>query len=110
MDFQVHVMEEIELIFELNEIDRIPQVIYRVAPVYPYEMKHGGVAGSVSLMFICNTEGHVKNIEVRSASHRAFVEPTIRALRGWRFEPGIKDGHPVNVRMIAPFHFNPNNE
>lgn len=110
MDFQVHVMEELELIFELSEIDRIPQVIYRVAPVYPYELKNAGVSGSVSLMFICDTKGHVKNIKVRSSSHRAFLEPTIRALRGWRFEPGIKDGIPVNVRMVAPFQFNPANE
>jgi protein TonB len=106
MDFQVNAMEELEFIFELSEVDRIPQPIYRVAPVYPYEMKQAGISGAVSLLFVCTAEGRVRNVSVRSSTHREFEQSSIRALLEWRFEPGMKDGKPVNVRMLLPFNFN----
>jgi protein TonB len=106
MTFEVDAMEELEMIFELSEVDRVPQPIYRVAPVFPYEMKQAGISGSVSLLFVCDSQGRVKNIQIKSSTHREFEEPAIRALREWKFEPGIKDGQPVNVRMLLPFKFN----
>lgn len=106
MDFQVNSMEELELIFELSEVDRIPRPIYRVAPVFPYEMKQAGISGSAELLFVCDAEGKVKQPRIKLSSHREFEEPSIQAIRQWRFEPGMKDGRPVNVRMFIPFHFN----
>jgi protein TonB len=106
LDFQVHAMEELEIIFELSEVDRIPQPIFRVAPLYPYEMKQKGINGYVSILFICDTQGRVKNVRVKSSSHREFEQEAVDALRQWKFEPGTKDGQPVNVRMLVPFKFN----
>jgi len=106
IDFQVNAMEELKMIFELSEVDRIPQPIYRVAPVFPYEMKQAGISGTVSLLFVCDSQGRVRRIQVKSSSHREFENNAIRALREWKFEPGMKDGQPVNVRMLAPFNFN----
>lgn len=106
MDFQVNSMEELEFIFEISEVDRIPRPIFRVAPVFPYEMKQAGISGSVQLLFVCGADGKVKRISVRSSSHREFEQPAMQAIRGWRFEPGMKDGRPVNVRMLIPFNFN----
>jgi len=108
MDFQVDAMEELEFIFDISEVDRIPHPIYQVAPVYPYEMKQAGVSGTVRLLFVCDASGKVKRIRVQSSTHREFEEPSMQALRAWRFEPGMKDGHPVNVRMLVPFNFNVN--
>ena len=105
MDFQVHAMEELEMIFELSEVDRIPQPIYRVAPVFPYEMKQAGISGAVTLLFICDSQGRVKQVRIRSSSHREFDQAAINAVRQWKFEPGMKDGQPVNVRMLIPFRF-----
>lgn len=109
IDFQVNAMEELEMIFEISEVDRIPRAIYRVAPVYPYEMKQAGISGSVDLLFVCTAEGKVRRVAVRSSTHREFQEASVRAVRDWRFEPGMKDGQPVNVRMLIPFHFNVHN-
>jgi len=106
MDFQVHAMEELEIIFELSEVDRIPQAIYRVAPVYPYEMKQKGINGEVSLFFVCDSQGRVKQVRIKSSSNREFDQPATNALCQWKFEPGMKDGQPVNVRMLIPFKFN----
>lgn len=108
MDFQVNSMEELELIFDISEVDRIPRPIFRVAPVFPYEMKQAGISGTVRLLFVCTAEGKVKRVRVQSSSHREFEEPAMQAVRGWRFEPGVKDGQPVNVRMLIPFNFNVN--
>lgn len=90
MDFQVSAMEELEIVFELSEIDRIPQAIYRVAPAYPYEMKTAGITADVSLLFVCDTQGRVKRVQVKSSSHREFEQNAINALQQWKFEPGMK--------------------
>jgi protein TonB len=108
-DFQVNAMEELEFIFDISEVDRIPQPIYRVAPVFPYEMKQAGVSGSVEVLFVCGADGKVKRVSVKSSTHREFEDSAIRAIREWRFEPGMKDGSPVNVRMLIPFNFNVRN-
>jgi protein TonB len=106
MNFQINAMDELAIVFELSEVDRIPRPIYRASPTYPYEMKQAGISGSVQLLFICDTEGRVKRIQVRSSTNREFETPAVNALREWRFEPGMKDGEPVNVRMLVPFNFN----
>ena len=102
-------MEELEYIFDISEVDRIPQPVYRVAPVYPYEMKQAGVSGSVEVLFVCGADGRVKRVSIKSSTHREFEDSAIRAIRDWRFEPGMKDGKPVNVRMLIPFNFNVRN-
>lgn len=108
-DFQVNAMEELEYIFEISEVDRIPQPIYRVAPVYPYEMKQSGVSGSVEVLFVSGSDGRVKRVSIKSSTHREFEDSAVRAIREWRFEPGMKDGKPVSVRMLIPFNFNVKN-
>ena len=36
---------------------------------------------------------------------REFVEPALRAVRHWRFEPGRRDGKAVPFRMTIPIEF-----
>jgi protein TonB len=106
INFQVNAMAELGIVFELCEVDRIPQPIHRVAPIYPYEMKQAGVSGFVSLLFICDSKGRVKRVQVKSSSHMEFEKDVISAIRQWIFDPGMKDGQPVKVRMLIPFKFN----
>ena len=101
-------LEELE-VFELADLDKIPNPLHRVAPTYPYEMKQSGISGSVEILFVCGADGKVKRVSVKSSTHREFEDSAIRAIRDWRFEPGMKDGKPGNVRMLIPFNFNVKN-
>jgi protein TonB len=105
MVFEVEAIDYVETIFEINEVDRVPQPTYRVAPAYPYKLKQSGIGGTVSLYFVCDPRGRTKDIRVESSTNIQFEEQAIRALRNWKFEPGIKDGKKVNVQMLIPFRF-----
>ncbi len=101
-------LDELE-IFELKDLDKIPNPLHRVAPTFPYEMKQAGITGEVRVIFIVDETGRVRTPRIESSSHREFEQPSIDAVLQWRFEPGMKDGHAVKTRMMLPLKFNLNN-
>jgi protein TonB len=101
--------EDLDRIFELTEIDRVPQPIYQVAPQYPFALSRAGVEGRVYIRFVCDKEGRVQNPRVRSSTRMEFEKPALDAIRQWRFEPGIKSGVRVAVNMELPLSFTLNN-
>jgi protein TonB len=105
MNFEIEAIDYVEAIFEIGEVDRAPRPTYTVAPAYPYKLKQSGIGGTVWLYFVCDARGRVKDIRVESSTNLKFEEQAIRALRNWKFEPGIKDGKKVNVQMLIPFTF-----
>jgi len=85
--------------------DVLPRVTYREAPVYPLQMRRAGLRGVVQVGFVLDSKGQVRNPIVISSTNPSFNQPAIDALLKWRFEPGVKNGVPVNVRMEAPMIF-----
>jgi protein TonB len=58
------------------------------------------------VQFNVSPKGLVEDIEVvESEPGDLFVEATTEAVSGWRFEPGMKDGKPVFVRMVTNLFF-----
>jgi protein TonB len=101
--------EDLDRIFELTEIDRVPQPIYQAQPAYPFAMSRAGIEGRVYIRFVCDKEGRVLNPRVRTSTRMEFEKPALDAIRQWRFEPGIKNGVRVAVNMELPITFNLNN-
>jgi protein TonB len=88
-----------------SQLDRDPRAKVQPAPDYPARMRLDGVSGSVNVEFDVNTEGRVVRVEAVSFTHREFVEPALRAVRAWRFEPGRRHDRIVPFRMIVPIEF-----
>lgn len=86
-------------------LDRVPRAMVQPAPVYPDELRRQGVAGSVTVNFIVDTEGRVVKADVVSSTHRGFEESAVRAVLRWRFEPGTQSGRKVSFRMAVPIEF-----
>lgn len=105
IDFNTNSLDELELIYNPSEVDRIPRPVHQASPVYPIELKRQGVDGMVVLLFVCNKKGVVKDIKVRSSPNVKFEAAAVRALRKWKFRPGKLDGKSVDVRMLIPFQF-----
>lgn len=97
--------EDLDRIFELTEIDRAPEPIYRVEPQYPFALSRAGVEGRVVLRFVVDKEGRVQNPRIRSSTRMEFEKPAMDAIRQWRFEPGIKNGVRVSVNIEQPLSF-----
>ena len=91
--------------FEIGELDNRPNAIRKVAPEYPYEQKRLKIDGWARVVFVVDELGQVREAEIEAASDPAFGEAALKAIRNWRFDPGIKDGQAVRARMRQPFTF-----
>lgn len=92
-------------IFSLDKLDKTPRATVRMPPVYPATLKKDGIEGVVLIEFDVDAKGRVVSARVRESTNRAFDEPTLRAVRNWRFEPGLRQGRPVSFRMVIPVNF-----
>ena len=95
----------LDLAFEISDLDKAPFPILQIAPIYPTAMKRANVRGNALAEFIVTKRGRVVRISIIEASHKEFEKPIIEALRRWQFEPGIKDDEAVNTRVRIPFNF-----
>lgn len=92
-------------IFSPDALDRVPNVRVQIPPDYPLTMKQSGAGGSVLVEFDVDTAGRVVRAEAVRYTDREFVEPAVRAVRKWRFEPGRRSGQAVPFRMAVPIEF-----
>ncbi len=63
--------------------------------------------GTVLLSIVVTTEGRATSIYVLKGAPFGLTTRAIEAAQHWRFEPGLKDGNPVPVRVQVEttFHF-----
>jgi protein TonB len=92
-------------IFDIGKLDRAPRAKVQRPPDYPYAMKQSGTGGSVVVEFEVDTVGVVLRAEAISFTHREFVEPALRAVRQWRFDPGRRHDQAVRFRLVVPIEF-----
>ena len=86
-------------------LDNAPRAKVQPSPVYPARLRQDGISGTVEVAFEVNTAGHVVRAEATRFTHREFVEPALRAVRLWRFEPGRRRGRVVSFHMAVPIEF-----
>jgi protein TonB len=97
-------------LFNLDQLDQIPVARFQAQPTYPYDMKRQGVTGTVTVGFICDSEGNVRDPYVLNSTHHEFDMEAVRAVGKWKFKPGRRGGRPVNTRMSVPIVFNLDSE
>lgn len=82
-------------------------VVSRQSPTFPRDATARSDGGWVEVEFTVSRTGQVTDTEVRQASASLFVEPSLDAIRDWRFEPMLMDGRPVPARGVLRFTFRP---
>lgn len=97
--------EEAEAIFSLDDLDQAPRVTQQRAPEYPASLKKKKISGTVYVIFIVSKRGRVEQAKVQKSTNPAFDAPALKAVKRWRFEPGRKNGKPVQFRMRVPITF-----
>jgi protein TonB len=98
-------MQTSEDIFALSDLDQAPRVVYQPAPSYPPDMKKKKIQGTVTILFIVDADGRVKEPKVQKSDHPSFDAPALNAVKRWRFDPGKVGGQPVQFRMRVPITF-----
>jgi TonB family protein len=61
----------------------------------------GAEAGTVAIRCVVDEDGTISTANVVSSFDARLNDVAVRALRQWRFQPGMKDGKPVAVRIFV---------
>jgi TonB family protein len=92
-------------VYNIAQLDQIPQPRFRTPPTYPVEMRQAGVTGQVVIDFVVNDAGDVHSAFAAKSSRPEFEEAAVTAVSKWKFQPGRKSQLPVNTRMQIPIVF-----
>lgn len=90
--------------FDRPFVDTMPELIYRVPPVWPSIAREAGVDGTVKVQFLVDTNGVVSNARVVK-SIPMLDAAALECVRQWRFKPAFSGGRPVSVWVGAPVLF-----
>ena len=88
-----------------NSIDRAPELVSAVAPVYPSWAKRCGVEGRVVLHVQVDEEGRVVRTIAIGNPSASLAAAASAAVQQWRFEPHTLAGKPVAVAFLVPVNF-----
>lgn len=93
-------------VFELAEVDSVPQAIVQMRPFYPSHARRRRIEGDVTVLFTVNAQGRTGDIRVvASTPEDVFTEAAMRAVGRWRFTPAMKGGEAVAVRVRQVIRF-----
>ena len=82
-----------------------PTVLRRYKPAYSEEAKKARIEGVVILSAIVRKDGTIEVLKVVRSLDRGLDENAVRAIRRWKFRPGMKDGIPVDVALNVEVNF-----
>jgi TonB family protein len=77
----------------------------QIAPAYAQDLRNSGVAGDVVVGFTISKTGEVLNPVVISSADRLLEEPTLAAVRKWKFAPAMNGDVPVAVKAVQTVAF-----
>lgn len=100
------VLKKVKTAFEMGDVDAIPMTTMKLKPVYPYRARRTHITGAVDIRFLVDTTGSVRMLEILKAVPPKIFEDSVRqAVTRWKFQPGRKDGKPVNTWMVTTIKF-----
>jgi periplasmic protein TonB len=82
-----------------------PRQIYAPEPEFSEEARKAKYQGVCTLGLIVGADGRPSNIRVLSSLGMGLDEKAIEAVKNWKFEPAMKDGHPVRVEIAVEVDF-----
>ena len=82
-----------------------PRAIYDPDPEYSEEARRAKYQGTVLLWVVVGPDGRPRDIRVQRSLGMGLDEKAIEAVRQWRFDPSMKDGHPVAVQVNIEVSF-----
>ena len=82
-----------------------PIATYTPDPDYTDEARKTKQQGTVILWIVVGPDGRVWDVRLRRSLGKGLDEKAAEAVRKWRFQPGMKDGHPVAVQVNVEVNF-----
>ena len=82
-----------------------PRAIYEPDPEYSEEARKAKHQGTVILWVVIGADGHAHDVRVQRSLGMGLDEKAVEAVRKWKFEPALKDGHQVAVQVNVEVNF-----
>lgn len=82
-----------------------PKLLHYVEPSFSPNSKEAFVEGTVRISTVVSSEGVTKDFRVISGLNAEEDRNAIEALKQWKFQPGTRNGQPVNVRVTVEVEF-----
>jgi len=92
-------------VFDVANLDQRPEPRFQPNPKYPLALKRAGITGSVTVQFIVDTAGDVRDATAVRSTHREFENPAIEVIMKSKFRPGKKGNAVVNSRLEQEIEF-----
>lgn len=89
---------------EYSYVERLPQPIKKVSPVYPEWARRKGISGTVLVHALIGEDGRIKETRVIK-SIAELDDYAVRSVKQWRFKPAMTGGEPVAVWVAIPVKF-----
>jgi TonB family protein len=86
-------------------VDKQPEVIKKVEPVYPELAKKAGLEGKVWVKIWIDTEGKPKEVVILKSDSEIFNQVTLDAAKQFLFKPAFNKDTPVAVWVSVPFKY-----
>jgi TonB family protein len=82
-----------------------PRAIFAPDPEYSEEARKAKFQGTVVLYVVVGPDGRPRDIRVTRSLGLGLDEKAMEAVKQWKFEPAMKDGHPVAVAVNVEVGF-----
>ncbi len=92
-------------IFHVGGGTSAPRAVYSPEPEFSEEARKAKYQGVCLIGLIVGTDGRPSNIHVLSSLGMGLDEKAIEAVKNWKFEPAMRDGHPVRVEIAVEVDF-----
>ncbi|MFL6446542.1 MAG: energy transducer TonB [Bryobacteraceae bacterium] len=92
-------------VFEPGPNVKAPKLIHYVEPEFSPNSKEAFVEGVVKVSTVVTTDGTVSTCQIVRGLNSEEDRTALKAVKLWRFQPGTKEGKPVNVRVTVEIEF-----
>ena len=74
-------------------------------PIYPDDLKKGGIGGELKLRITIGKDGKVEDIVVMKSVHPYLDYSAVEAFKDWEFEPVVKKGKATRAAFDYSYLF-----
>jgi TonB family protein len=92
-------------IYTVADLDKKPEPIRQPKPAYPWILRSDGVSGEAEVEFVIDRNGRPLFPRIVSATQTDFGWAAATAVQRWRYQPPLKNGAKVDVRITEKVVF-----
>lgn len=96
-----------QTVYEPGNGVTLPTVTHEARPEYTREALDAHIEGTVLLSVVVENDGKVGAVDVERSLDPTYGldQQAVKAMKGWTFKPGTKDGKPVAVHVHVELSF-----